>query len=52
MQYKAYGKTGDKVSVLGFGAMRFPKVKGRVDSDLFVEMLKLAFDMGINYAGE
>ncbi len=49
MQYKAYGKTGSKVSVLGFGAMRFPKVKGRVNSDIFVEMLKHAFDRGINY---
>jgi len=30
MQCKEYGKTGDTVSVLGFGAMRFPKVKDRV----------------------
>jgi predicted aldo/keto reductase-like oxidoreductase len=26
LQYKEYGKTGDKVSALGFGLMRLPMV--------------------------
>jgi aryl-alcohol dehydrogenase-like predicted oxidoreductase len=49
MQYREYGKTGVKVSVLGFGTLRTPKVKGRVDMDLFVDILRRAFDLGINY---
>ena len=49
MQYREYGKTGVKVSVLGFGTLRTPKVKGRVDMDLFVNILGHAFDLGVNY---
>ncbi len=49
MQYKVYGKTGDKVSRLGFGAMRLPMVEGHVDMDLSVSIMRRAFDLGVNY---
>jgi len=46
MQYREYGKTGKKVSVLGFGAMRLP-CSGSLDKS--VAILRHAFDLGINY---
>ena len=49
MQYRTYGKTGDKVSVLGFGAMRLPMVEGHVDMDLSVSIIRCALDRGVNY---
>ena len=44
MQYREYGKTGVRVSSLGFGAMRLPKKPKRA-----VEILRRAFDLGVNY---
>lgn len=53
MIYRDFGKTGEKISAIGFGCMRFPElsVDGKmvVDLDKTDEMLKEAFDGGINY---
>ena len=49
MQYKEYGKTGDKVSRLGFGLMRLPMVEDHVDMDLSVQLIRRAIDLGVNY---
>lgn len=49
MQYRTYGKTGDKISVLGFGAMRLPMTEGHVEMDLAVSIMRCAFDLGVNY---
>jgi len=49
MQYRPYGRTGVKVSALGFGCMRFPMKKGKVDRDLAVPMLQRGYERGINY---
>jgi predicted aldo/keto reductase-like oxidoreductase len=49
MQYREYGKTGIKVSVLGFGGFRFPRVDDRIDVDLTVRIMRRAFDLGVNY---
>ncbi|MCL2209761.1 MAG: aldo/keto reductase [Treponema sp.] len=53
MIYKEFGKTGVKVSALGFGAMRLPmkETDGKkiVDEDLAVPLMQQAFKMGINY---
>lgn len=46
MIYREYGKTGKKVSLLGFGAMRFEDPDNR---DLCVEMVVEAAKLGINY---
>lgn len=49
MQYREYGKTGDWVSVLGYGAMRLPMVGDHVDMDLSVSLIRKSFELGVNY---
>ncbi|MDR1444615.1 MAG: aldo/keto reductase [Treponema sp.] len=53
MQYAEFGKSGVRVSRLGFGCMRFPKCerKGIMvwDHDESVRLLHHAMDIGINY---
>ncbi len=45
MRYKRFGRTGKKVSVLGFGGMRFdPK-----DEETALRAVKRAAELGINY---
>lgn len=45
MQYKDYGGTGKRVSVLGYGAMRLPFS----NSEESVALLERGIDLGINY---
>ncbi|WP_034632538.1 aldo/keto reductase [Maridesulfovibrio bastinii] len=52
MQYRTFGKTGEKVSALGFGAMRLPIIDGdysKVDEDAAYKLFKHAVDNGLNY---
>lgn len=51
MKYRTLGKTGVRVSVLGFGAMRLPQRsrEGAVDEPATAEMLRWAVDQGVNY---
>ena len=53
MIYRELGKTGYKVSQLGFGAMRLPmtEVNGTqvVDRELAIPMIHRAFETGLNY---
>ena len=50
MQYTTLGKrTGLKVSVLGFGAMRLPMKGQEVDRDKSTPMIHRAFELGVNY---
>ena len=53
MRYRELGKTGLKVSQLGFGAMRLPMIgegeDERVDRELAVPMIHKAFEAGVNY---
>jgi len=53
MIYRQLGKTGLRVSQLGFGAMRLPMVgKGKtasVDRDKAIPMMHHAFANGVNY---
>jgi len=44
--YKNYGSTGKKLSVIGFGGMRFQDIDNR---EVCVEMLLEAAKLGINY---
>lgn len=53
MRYKKFGNTGVEISVLGFGCMRFPtnKINDKdiVDEDKVHEMIRRAYELGINY---
>jgi uncharacterized protein len=52
MLYRPFGRTGEMVSILGFGAMRLPVVNndyGEIDAGLATEMLRYAIDHGVNY---
>jgi predicted aldo/keto reductase-like oxidoreductase len=49
MLYREMGKTGDKVSVLGYGCMRFPKKDGRIDGERAEKQVISAIVQGVNY---
>ena len=51
--YRQFGNTGEQISALGFGCMRFPEYekdgKKLVDTDKVDEMLAKAYERGVNY---
>ncbi len=49
MQYATLGRTGLKVSRLGFGAMRLPMKDKAVDRELAIPMIHRAFEAGVNF---
>ncbi len=53
MRYNDFGKTGVKISALGFGAMRLPSknVNGKTiwNVDESVRIIHRAFELGVNY---
>lgn len=53
MNYRDFGKTGERISALGFGCMRFPEYekegKHAVDQDKVDEMVAYAYENGVNY---
>ena len=53
MQYREYGKTGLKVSALGLGCMRLPRIvtpeKTVVDTEKAFELIRYAVQHGVNY---
>ena len=48
MQYRTIPKNGDKISPLGFGAMRLPLKNGKIDRDKASKLIYYAIDNGIN----
>ncbi|MEE0802007.1 MAG: aldo/keto reductase [Gemmiger sp.] len=48
MQYRC-DKTGTKLSILGYGCLRFPKTGGRIDLDAVTEQIGEAVRRGVNY---
>ncbi len=49
MQYRINAKTGEKLSALGFGCMRFPGGAGGIDVDAAEKLVLSAVEQGINY---
>ncbi|GHT71007.1 aldo/keto reductase [Spirochaetia bacterium] len=49
MQYRIDKKTGNKLSVLGYGCMRFPGALGRIDMRKTEELVMAAIAGGMNY---
>ena len=53
MQYRTLGKSGLKVSTLGFGCMRLPKKEynGKMifDHETSIDLIRYGIDNGINY---
>jgi predicted aldo/keto reductase-like oxidoreductase len=51
MKYRTLGKTGTRVSALGFGAMRLPTTGEvhEIDERASIDMLRYAIDQGVNY---
>lgn len=50
MQYTTLGRTGLRVSRLGFGCMRLPMTaEGRVDRELAIPLLHRAVELGVTY---
>lgn len=50
MQYRTFEKTGEKVSLLGFGTMRLPcQSDGKIDENEAIKMIRTGIDSGINY---
>lgn len=49
MQYRKMPKCDDELSVLGYGCMRFPTIRGKIDVETSVAQLRLAIDNGVNY---
>lgn len=48
MMHTTLGRTGLRVSRLGFGAMRLPMKDGQVDRELAIPLFHRAFELGIN----
>lgn len=49
MEYRIVPSTGDRISILGYGGMRFPTVGSRIDEAKALTQLKRAIDGGLNY---
>ena len=50
MLYRKIPKTGDKLSILGFGCMRLPITKeGQIDEPRATRQIRHAIDRGVNY---
>jgi len=49
MQYRTVPKNGDKLSALGFGAMRLPTKRMHIDEERAMRQIRGAIDKGVNY---
>lgn len=50
MLYRKMPKSGDELSILGFGAMRLPtKEDGSIDEKVAYDMVRYSIDNGVNY---
>ncbi len=52
MKYRTFEKTGERISLLGFGTMRLPIIDGdfsKIDEQEAIKMIRSAIDQGVNY---
>ncbi len=49
MLYRKMRKTGDELSVLGFGIMRLREKRGKIVEDRAIRQVRMAIDGGVNY---
>lgn len=49
MLYRKMPKTGDELSILGFGCMRLPIKDGKIDQERAIRQIRYAIDHGVNY---
>ncbi|MGA2115229.1 MAG: aldo/keto reductase [Bryobacteraceae bacterium] len=49
MLYRKVPKTGDELSILGFGCMRLAQKDGRIDEERAAGQIRYAIDCGVNY---
>ncbi len=49
MLYRKLKKTGEDLSVLGYGCMRVPQKLGRIDEARATRQIRFAIDQGVNY---
>jgi predicted aldo/keto reductase-like oxidoreductase len=49
MLYREMGKTGEIVSILGYGCMRFPKKDRKIDEEKTEKQIISAIEQGVNY---
>lgn len=49
MQYRTFGKTGESVSILGYGCMRFPQKGPLIDEARTEKQVISAIEAGVNY---
>lgn len=49
MLYRTLGRTGLRVSALGFGAMRLPMLDDKADEEKSTPVIRRALDLGVNY---
>jgi len=49
MLYRKVPKTGDELSILGFGCMRLSTKEGHIDEERAAAQVRYAIDRGVNY---
>ena len=49
MLYRKMDKTGDAVSILGYGCMRFPRKDRKIDEERTEKQIVSAIEQGVNY---
>jgi hypothetical protein len=49
VQYRQYGHTGIRVSALGYGTGRFAVARRQFDEELYLALMRRAFQLGVNY---
>ena len=49
MLYRKVPRSGDELSILGFGCMRLPVKDGKIDEPSAIGQIRYAIDHGVNY---